>query len=212
MAMAPVPRPARIAAGLVVVVVAGVAVLAGWAASGAGASQQDARRIAAVEAAFRNAVEADQSFGSPSAAYQASVVAAIHAHRPAFAVPAAEQSQLLASGTAAIARYFSPPQASVEQVHLTDGMALDSNPTIINLGSGVSQVRYLHVAVAGARATVEADVTVWAKSEARQTSAGPWLMTDPASVVDDKASLARSPSGTWQVTSLTGDFVPGSGP
>jgi uncharacterized Fe-S cluster protein YjdI len=91
-------------------------------------------------------------------------------------------------------------------------MALDSNPTIINLGSGVSQVRYLHVAVAGARATVEADVTVWAKSEARQTSAGPWLMTDPASVVDDKAILARSPSGSWQVTSLTGDFVPGSGP
>lgn len=210
--MAPVRGPARIAAGLGVAVVAGVAAYAGCAASGAGASQQDARQTAAVEAAFRNAVQADQSFGSPSAAYQASVMAAIHVHRQAFAVPAAERSQLLASGTAAIARYFSSALASVEQVHLSDGMALDSDPTIVNLGSGVSKVTYLHVAVAGARATVEADVTVWAKSEARQTSAGPWLMTDPVNVVDDKAILARSPSGTWQVTSLTGDFVAGSGP
>jgi hypothetical protein len=37
-------------------------------------------------------------------------------------------------------------------------------------------------------------------------------MTDPVNVVDDKATLALSPSGTWQVTSLIGDFVPGYGP
>ena len=195
-----------------VAVVAGAAAFAGLSASGLGADQQDASRVAAVEAAFRGAVQADQAFGSPSVAYLASVLAAIHAHRQAFVVPAAEQSQLLASGQAAIARYFGSAQASIEQLHLNDGMALDSNPDIINLGSGVSQVKYLHVAVAGARATVEADVTVWAKSEARQTSRGPWLMTDPVSIVDDKATLALSPVGTWQVTSLTGDFVPGSGP
>ena len=139
-------------------------------------------------------------------------MAAIHAHRQANVVPAAEQSQLLASGMAAIARYFGSAQASVEQVHLNDGMALDSDPNLINLGSGVSKVTLLHVALAGGQATVEAHVTVWAKSEARQTPTGPWLMTDPVNIVDDKAILALSASGTWQVTSLIGDFVPGYGP
>ena len=113
---------------------------------------------------------------------------------------------------AAISRYFSSGQASVEQAHLDDGMALDADPNIINLGSGVSRVKFLHVVVAGGQATVEADVTVWAKSEARQTSTGPWLTADPVNIVDDKATLALSHSGTWQVTSLTGDFVPGYGP
>ncbi len=38
-------------------------------------------------------------------------------------------------------------------------------------------------------------------------------MTDTVSVVGREATLARSPSGTWHVTSLTGeDLVPGSGP
>jgi hypothetical protein len=139
-------------------------------------------------------------------------MAAIHAHRQPFALSAAELRLLLASGTAAIARYFSSAQTSVEQTHLNDGLALDSNPNIVNLGSGVSLVKFLHVAITGARATVEANVTVWARSEARQASSGPWLMTDPVNIVDDKATLARSPSGTWQVTSLTGEPVPGYGP
>ena len=71
---------------------------------------------------------------------------------------------------------------------------------------------FVHVALSGSQAAVEADVTVWAKSEARQTSAGPWLLTEPDNILDDKATLALSRSGTWQVTSLTGDFVPGYGP
>jgi hypothetical protein len=203
---------ARITAGLIVIVVAAGAAYGGWVASGDGTNPQDARRVTAVEAAFRHAVQADQAFGTPSAAYQASVLAAIRARRQAFGVPAAEQSLILAAGMAAISRYFSSAQASVEQVHLNDGMALDSDPNIINLGSGVSQVKFLHVAVSGAQATVEADVTVWARSEARQISTGPWLITDPVNILDDKATLALSPSGFWQVTSLTGDFVPGYGP
>ncbi|MGH3300498.1 MAG: hypothetical protein ACRDOK_02250 [Streptosporangiaceae bacterium] len=202
-------HPASVAAGLAVGPAMGGAAYGGWVASSAG--QQDSRQVSAVEAAFSHAVQADQSFGSPPAAYQASVTAAIRAHRQAFAIPAAEHRQLLAAGTAAIARYFSSAQASAEQTHLNDGLALDSDPNIINLGSGVSQVRFLHVTVTGARATVEADVTVWAKSEARQATAGPWLMTDPVNIVDDKASLALRRSGTWQVTSLPGSFVPGYG-
>src|SRR5215469_2168647 len=204
-------RLPSVAAGVIVVVAAGGAAYGGCAAFGAGQAQ-DARRLQAVEAAFRQAVQADQSFGSPSAAYRASVMAAIHAHRPAFVVPAAEQSRLLAAGMAAIARCFGSGQASAEQAYLTDEIAFDANPSVINLGSGVSQVRFLHVTVAGGHATVEADVTVWAKSAARQTSTGPWLTADPVNILDDKATLALSPSGAWLVTSLTGDFVPGYGP
>ena len=210
--MAAVRRHVRIAVGLVVAVAAGAGACGVWAATAGGAGQQNASRVAAVQAAFRHAIEADASFGSPSAAYQASVMAAIDAHRQALIVPAAEQSQLMASGMAAIARYFGSAQALLEQVHLTEEMALDSNPNIINLGSGVSHVNYLHEAVMGARATVEADVTIWAKSEARQTTAGPWLMTDPVNVVDDRATLTLSPSGPWQVMWLTEQDVPGSGP
>ena len=174
---------------------AGGAAYGGWVAS-AGGTVQDSKRVQAVEAAFSHAVQVQQSLGTPSAAYQASVMAAIRAGRPVFVVPAAEQRVLLAAGMSAIARYFGSAQAAAEQANLTDGMALDSNPNIINLGSGVSRVEFRHVAVAGARATVEADVTVWAKSEARQTSSGPWLMTDPVGIVDDKATLTLSASGT----------------
>ena len=130
------PRARRLpsmAAGVIVVVAAGGAAYGGCAALGAGPAQ-DARRVHAVEAAFRQAVQADQSFGSPSMAYQASVMAAIHAHRQALVVPPVEQSRLLAAGMAAIARYFSWGQTSVEQAHLNDAIAADSDPNSINLG------------------------------------------------------------------------------
>jgi hypothetical protein len=91
-------------------------------------------------------------------------------------------------------------------------MALDANPHIVNLGSGVSKVKFLNVAVAGPRATVDADVTVWAKSQIRQTSTGPWVLADPVNIVEYTATLTLTPAGTWQVTSLTGSFVPGYGP
>jgi hypothetical protein len=205
-------RPASMAAGLVVALAAAGVAYGGWVASSAGSAASNSSQVSAVEAAFSQAEHVNMSYGSPSAAYQRSVMGAVHAGRTAFVVPAPEQSHLLASGQAAIARYFGPPQASVELGSLNDAMAVDSDPNIINLGSGVSKVQFLHVSVAGSKATVEADVTVWAKSEARQVPTGPWLFSDPVNVVDDTASLALSPSGTWQVTSLSGSFVPGYGP
>lgn len=212
-------RASYVTAGVIAAIVAGGAAYGGWVASATGSPgsisttvHEDASQVPAVEAAFSQAIEVDESYGSPSAAYQNGAMSAIHAGRQAFAVPAAEQSQLLASGKAAIAKYFGSQQASVELKSLNAGLALDSTPGIINLGSGVSKVKFLHVAVAGSQATIEADVTVWAKSEVQQVSTGPWLLADPVNVVDDTATLALDPSGIWQVTSLSGSFVPGSGP
>lgn len=206
-------RAAAPPAALAVALLA-VALLAGTAACGARreGARRESSQPAAVQAAFSRAIRADMSFGSPSAAYRDRALAALRAGRKEPALTAATLSKIRASGKAAIARSFGQPQAAAELTRLGKDMTADTAPNVVNLGSGVSTINFRKVAIAGASATVDAQVTVWAKSLARQAPNGPWLTAAPVNVMDYTATLTRHSSGPWHVTHWTGTFAPGGGP
>jgi hypothetical protein len=205
-----------------VIVVAGVT-LAGAAACGlqpsgpgladrAGTSQYPAvsppaatpaSAIPTVKATFSSAMQAAASFGSPPAAWQMGILAALQTRHQVPGFSASMRSDLLAAGQAAIARYFAPPQAAAEQQALARALAQDASPNVINLGSGVAKVEFARVRIAGPAAVVSARVTIWAKAISRQPRSGPWQATAPVRVVAWTASLHLGKSGQWQVTNLT---------
>jgi hypothetical protein len=167
------------------------------------AAAAPASAIPTVKATFSSALRAAASFGSPPAAWQLGILAALQTRHQVPGFSASMRSDLLAAGQAAIARYFAPPQAATEQRALARALAQDANPNVINLGSGVAKVEFAMVRVAGASAVVSARVTIWAKAISRQPRSGPWQATAPVRVVAYTATLHLGKSGQWQVTKLT---------
>jgi hypothetical protein len=203
------------------VIVAGVTLTAGAACSlqpsgqgppGSAATSQalaappapatPAAAIPTVKATFSSAMQAAASFGSPPAAWQVGILAALQTRHQVPGFSASMRSDLLAAGKAAITRYFAPPQAAAEEQALARALAQDADPNVINLGSGVAKVDFGLVRVAGASAVVSARVTIWAKAVARQPRSGPWQATAPVRVVAYTATLHLGPAGQWQVTKL----------
>lgn len=162
-----------------------------------------AAAIPTVRATFSSAMQAVASFGSPPAAWQVGILAALQTRHQVPGFSASMRSDLLAAGKAAITRYFAPPQAATEEQALARALAQDANPNVINLGSGVAKVDFGLVRVAGSSAVVSARVTIWAKAVARQPRSGPWQATAPVRVVAYTATLHMGASGQWQVTKLT---------
>ena len=167
------------------------------------ASPTPAAAIPTVKATFSSAMRAAAAFGSPPAAWQMGILAALQTRHQVPGFSASMRSDLLAAGKAAIARYFAPPQAAAEQQALTRALTQDADPNVINLGSGVAKVEFGMVRVTGAAAVVSARVTIWARAIARQPRSGPWQTTTPVRVVAYTATLHLGPSGQWQVTKLT---------
>jgi hypothetical protein len=212
-------RNAAAARTMIVVAIAvgayfGVAAIAsGSPQSVSGEASLEASQVSSVKTAFTASIRLQQSLGSPPASYMTNALSAVRAHKMASVVGAATRQQLQASSQHAISQDFSSAQAEIERADLNDALTrLDNNPNIVNLGSGVTAIKFLNIAVAGLRATVEAQVTCWAKSEVRQSAHGPWLLAAPVNVVDFTATLALNAHGAWHVTSVTGSFVPGEGP
>jgi hypothetical protein len=176
---------------------------AGKPATPAALSQAPASAVATVKATLRAAITAVASFGSPPAAYRMTVLSAIGMRQAVPGFSATLVSDLEASGTAAIVRYFGPRQAVAERRALASAMALDANPHIVNLGSGVTRLSFTSVAVRGASATASAQVAVWSTTVARQPLTGTWLTDARTRVIGYTATLSRSLGGSWQVTELT---------
>jgi hypothetical protein len=175
----------------------------GRAAAPPASSQAPSSTVATVRATFTAAITAVTSFGSPPAGYQMTALSAIAMRQAVPGFSAALVSDLETSGKAAIVRYFGPRQAVAERRALAGAMALDANPRIINLGSGVTRVSFGKVELKGAVATVSAEVTAWRRAEARQPRTGTWLTDASVRVTRYTATLSRSMSGSWQVTGLT---------
>jgi hypothetical protein len=169
----------------------------------AASSQAPATAVATVRATFTAAITAVTSFGAPPAAYRMTVLSAIGMRQSVPGFSAALASDLRASGTAAIARYFGPPQAMAERRELTRAMALDAGSGTINLGSGLTRLSFAAVHVQGDTATVSAVATAWSRSEARQPVTGSWLAAARVRVTGYTATLARSLGGSWRITGLT---------
>jgi hypothetical protein len=175
-----------------------------YPAISAAAAATPAAAIPTVKATFSSAMQAAVSFGSPPAAWQMGILAALQTRHQMPGFSTAMRSDLLAAGNAAIARYFAPPQAATEQQALARALAQDANPNVINLGSGVARVTFAMVRVTGSSAVVSARVTIWTKAVARQPRSGPWQATAPVRAVAYTATLQLGQSGQWQVTKLAG--------
>ncbi|SRR6266702_1473369 len=172
----------------------------------------DAAQIALVESTFSTALTADRTVDAPPAAtYGQAASAAIAAGQPAPAVADSVRQQQLRTGISTLAKYFTPAQAAHESIGLRNAISEETDPRIRNIGMGVSGVKFVHVSVKGATATLEADVTIWAKSQMLQPN-GKWLTANPVNVMDYTATLEQNQTGQWLVSSLVGDFVPGEGP
>jgi len=87
---------------------------------------------------------------------------------------------------------------------LDNAVHQDANPNVMNLGVGVTNVKFIRVKVTGAIATVEAHVTVRGVTRIRQTNTGPWLTTPGMNIVDDILTLVREPSGRWPLPLTSG--------
>src|SRR5690348_549291 len=72
--------------------------------------------IPTVKATFSSAMRAAASFGSPPAAWQVGILAALRTRHQVPGFSASMRSDLLAAGKAAITRYFAPPQAATEEL------------------------------------------------------------------------------------------------
>ena len=210
----------RVAFGIIVIIVTGVA--ATDIAHGASlrpsirppamATISPAEAAPAVRATFSQAVEAVAEFGSPTSAYQQTALAAVQSRHPVPPFTSAQRTDLQTAGKAAIARYFTAPQSTAELTVLTKAMTLDANPSLINLGSGISKIDFRTVTVTASQAVVVAEVTTWAKSAARRSPLARWVLASPVSQVRYTATLRPSPDGTWRITSLAPAVAPVGGP
>jgi hypothetical protein len=171
------------------------------------ATTSQAANAPALKTTFSQAIEAAAELGSPTAAYQQTALGAVQSRHPVPAFTSTQRIDLQAAGKAAIARYFAAPQSTAEQTLLAKAMALDANPNVINLGSGISKLDFRAVTVTASQATVVADVTTWAKSAARLNPLARWVLASPVSRARYTATLRLSPDGTWRITSLATAFA-----
>ena len=125
----------------------------------------DAAQISQVETVFTAAIQADRAAQAPGAstAYGKSATVALAVGQVAPEATSAVRQQQLQDGLTQLAKYFTPAQAQHEAIGLRNAVNAEADPSFRNLGSGASKVEYVQVAVAGDTATVEANVTAWAK-------------------------------------------------
>lgn len=172
----------------------------------------DSSQTSAVETAFTSAIRADQEMQAPPPSlYATTANTEASARLTAPAASQAVRNAQLRDGKAALSRYFTPAQARHEQTGLTNAVDAEADPEFRNLGSGVSKVIFDSVAVSGDTATLRAEVTSWAKFQQQQDNGG-WATASPVNVMRYNVTMIRNGSGRWLVSSMTGDFAPGSGP
>jgi hypothetical protein len=121
------------------------------------------------------------------------------------------RNKQLNDGLAALSEYFAPAQAQHEAIGLRNTVNDEAGGTERNLTSGVSKVTFSRVGVSGDKATVEAAVSVYGKTQVKMSN-GDWNTVDPPGVMDYTATLVKSSAGQWVVSSMVGDFAPGEGP
>jgi hypothetical protein len=172
-------------------------------AASAAAGSQAASAVPTVKATFTAAIMAVASFGSPPGAYEMSVMSAIQTRQPVPGYSATMLSDLEASGRAAIREYFGPSQAAAQRAALASAMAMDSDPRVVNLGSGAENVSFGSVTVHGLVATVTARVTTWHRSVTREPVGNSWRTQALTRVLEYTATLRHNTGGSWQVTALS---------
>jgi hypothetical protein len=172
-------------------------------AASAAAGSQAASAVPTVKATFTAAIMAVASFGSPPGAYEMSVISAIQTRQPVPGYSATMLSDLEASGRAAIREYFGPSQAAAQRAALASAMAMDSDPRVVNLGSGAENVSFGSVTVHGLVATVTARVTTWHRSVTREPVGNSWRTQALTRVLEYTATLRHNTGGSWQVTALS---------
>lgn len=178
-------------------------------------------QIAAVKSTFTNGITTMVAGATPPVGHQAAAQRSQTERGVSIGMSASERAVLLSSQHSALGRYFTPDQLPNAERFVKGTLAADGDPNFVDLGNGVSKISLVSVSVDGSTATVEADVTVWAKSrvrtavkgQARDTAPqGPWLTYNPVNTMRYSAKLTRNASGTWLISSLVGDFLPGQAP
>jgi hypothetical protein len=179
----------------------------------ADAVQADGSAVSQVKSVFSAAIQADITVQAPDAgsAFGQRAASAMAAGQIAPAPDAATRQLHLQSGLTTLARYFTPAEAQHEAIGLRNAVAAEADPGFRNIGFGVSNITVTQVAVAGSTASVQAQVTEWAKFQQIQPD-GTWATDNPVNVMQYSATLAQDATGRWLVTSLVGDAVPGKGP
>ncbi|MEU5613950.1 hypothetical protein AB0H03_35480 [Streptomyces sparsogenes] len=216
--MSPVKHTWRLATSLgalAVVATGGVLALSGAGpASGsqqteAGLVRADTAQLPEVKSAFTAAIKASRAAQAPPASAVGDV-SNLAAGQAAPKISASVRRQQLSAGLDSLAKHFTPAQAEHEAVGLRNAVAEEANPAFRNLGSGASKITFTRVGVSGSTATVQAQVTIWAKFQ--QQLDGKWVTASPVNVMNYTATLAKDDSGRWLVSSLAGDFAPNEGP
>jgi hypothetical protein len=210
-------RPRTVILAALAVTAAGAVIGVDWTDAASGTQQSvastvrnDAAQLRAVKAGFTSAIEATRGVDAPPAS-AVGPLAALANGRVAPQVASSVRAQQLTDGTATLAEHFTPDQARHEAVALRNSVSSEADPKFRNLGSGASKVTFTQVGVAGATATVQAQVTIWAKFQ-QQRPDGTWVTANPVNVMDYTATLVKNSNGQWIVSSLLGDFAPGEGP
>ncbi|MGW2891651.1 hypothetical protein ACWDDN_41400 [Streptomyces griseoruber] len=203
-------------AGALAVAVAGGVIALGGAGSAAGGQdtvdglvKSDSRELSGVKSAFTAAVKASRAVQAPPASAVGDT-SKLAAGEPAPMVAATARKKQLSDGVSLLGRYFTPTQAKKEENGLHNAVTAEADPGFRNLGSGASKVVFTRVGVSGATATVQAEVTIWAKFQ--QKVNGSWATAHPVNVMNYTATLIRNSEGKWLVSSMTGDFAPGEAP
>jgi hypothetical protein len=143
-----------------------------------------------------------ESFGSPPPDYGLSVQSAISLGRPAPGYSQTLRIDLLASGQAAIARYFGEPQATTERQSLATAVAQGFSSQNINLGTGASKVTFDAARVTSGVAVIDASVSVWSRSMTRKPGGG-WQTQSSVRMLRYAAIVRHAGGGQWLVVSLT---------
>jgi hypothetical protein len=178
-------------------------------------------QITTVKETFTNGVTTMISGATPPPTHLAAALRASAEGGVSVGMSATERAGLLSTQHQALGRYFTSDELPNAEGFVKGTLAADGNPDFVDLGNGVSKISFVSVSVDGSSATVQADVTVWAKSQvhtaaegqARDTAPkGPWLTYNPVNTMRYDAKLTRSAAGAWMINSLVGDFLPGQVP
>lgn len=179
------------------------AVILAFAITAAGGT--DAATESAVHQAFAAAMTTQMTVLVPPGATP------LTAGALATAPSAAQRLQQLKTGLAALAKYFTPAEASHEAIGLNNALAAEESPDFHVIAGGCSHITYKSVAVSGPKATVVATVTQWSRFQDRNPD-GTWITSTPDNQVNITAQMMQDAAGNWQLDSFVSSFVPGSGP
>jgi hypothetical protein len=171
------------------------------ALAGCGSRAPSSAQLAPIQRAFESAAEAYQALPYPPPQPRG---------QPPVQASAAFRTSQLVTCRRVLAADFTPAEARRQYSVILHKVGLEARPNYVYLGGGARTLSFSSVTIDGSKATVHANVTMWARAAFLQD--GKWSTIHPVNGMAVTETLVKTSSHRWLVSSFSWSFINGEGP